>query len=178
MVIADAKFVLGADHSERLHSADLGLLDLEIARKNGPDSGEKHLLACSHVRSAANHGYQFARTVIDLGNVEMIRIRMHHAFLHLRNNDLRTQFLFLGNRIHLNAYGCHGIRYLLRRKTALEIFLQPTVRKFHICSIFYFQCYPAMSSGLKREAANSFLSKTLRSSTPSPIPMNLIGIFI
>ena len=136
MVIADAEFILGANHSERLHSADLGLLDLEIARKDGPDPGEKDLLAGSNVRSAADHGDQFTSTVIDLGNVEMVGVRMHDAFLHLRDNDLRTQFLFLGNRIHLNAYGCHGIRYLLRSQTALEIFLQPTVRKFHICSIF------------------------------------------
>ena len=76
VVIADAEFIFGADHAERLDSTDFGLFDLEVAREDGSYSGEEYFLPCSDVRGAADHGQRLSGTVIDLGDVKMVGIRM------------------------------------------------------------------------------------------------------
>ena len=134
-----AQLVLGAYHTERLHAPDLGLLYLEVSGKHGPDLRKKDFLPGRHVRRTADHGKGLARTVIDLGDMQMVRIRMVFAFQHFRHDDSGKSagnlFLLL-HPVNLDAYRSHGIRYLLRGQLAFQIILEPIVTEFHIFSNF------------------------------------------
>ena len=131
VVIADAEFIFGADHAERLDSTDFGLFDLEVAREDGSYSGEEDFLPCSDVRGAADHGQRFSGTVIDLGDVKMVGIRMGCALENTGDNHTGKTagnlFLLL-YRIHLDSYVRHCISYLLRSEIRHKIVFKPVVR--------------------------------------------------
>ena len=70
---AYSELVLCADHAERLHPAYLRLLYLEVLTEHRADSGKKHLLSCSHIRSPAHHLEQLpAVTGVQSGYVQMV----------------------------------------------------------------------------------------------------------
>ena len=126
MVVADSELAFGADHSERFHATDLGLLDLEVTRKHGSDTCEEHFLAGGHVRSATDNGQRLARAIINLRDVKVVGIRMRLALKHLRDNDSRESarnLLLLLDSVNLDSYSCHSIRDLLRSKIGFKIIL-------------------------------------------------------
>ena len=121
---AYSKFVFGADHAEAVHSADFGLLDLEISGEDGPETGKEHLLARCHVGGAANHGEGLRGAVIYGGDMEVVAVRVRLAGENLRNyNALEAAFNhFPGfNAVYFNADGSHGLRHFLRGEAALQI---------------------------------------------------------
>ena len=104
---AYSKFILCAYHSETLHAADLGLLDLEVSGEDGAKACKENLLACSHVGSAAHYGKGLRGTVVDGGDVKVIGVRMCFTGKNLsHHNALEAAFNhFLGfNAVHLYAY--------------------------------------------------------------------------
>ena len=141
---ADSQLVLGTDHSEGLHAADLGFLDLEIAREHGSDAGEEHFLACRHVRGAADDRQRFTGSVIHGGDVQVIGIGMRFASEHLGHHhagQAAGHRLRLFYAIHLDTDRGHCIRNLLRSHVHLKIILEPIVRKLHICNSVLFQIF-------------------------------------
>ena len=135
MVGTDAQFILRADHAERFHTADLGFFDLEIAREDRPDAGEKDFLASRHVRGTTDDLDKFRGAVIYLGDMQVIRIRMIHALHHFRHDHTSQtagNFFLLRYGIDFDADGGHRIRHLLRGQVAFQVFFEPTVSKFHI----------------------------------------------
>ncbi len=136
MVIADSEFILGADHAEGFHAPDLRLLDLEAAREDGADPGEKDLLACRYVWSSADHGQRLGSPVIHRRDVQMIGIRMGFAgkyFSDHHSGQSAGNFLLLLHGIHLNADRRHRICDLSGAEIGFQIILEPIVRKFHVC---------------------------------------------
>ena len=104
---ANSQFILCAYHSEALHAADFGLLDLEISGKDGAQAGKQHLLARRHVGRAANHGEGLRGAVIDRGDMEMVTVRVRLTGKHLRHyNPLKAAFnhFLCFNAVYLNAY--------------------------------------------------------------------------
>ena len=98
MAGAYSKLILCADHAEALHTADLGLLDLEVSGEGGAKAGKENLLACRHVGGAANHGDGLRGAVIDGGDVEVITVRVGLTGKDLsHHNALQAAFYhFLG----------------------------------------------------------------------------------
>ena len=130
-----AELVFRADHAERLHAAYLALLDLEVSWQHGADAGEEHLLAGGHIGSAAHDGKGLGAAVVNLRDVQMVRIGMGLAFQHFRHHhacEAAGNGFRLLQRIHLDTDGCHYVRHLLRRKVALQIIFKPVVRNLHI----------------------------------------------
>ncbi len=127
---ADAQLVLGTDHAEALHAADLGLLDLEVSGKDGAQLGEEHFLSGRHVGGAAHHLDGLGGAVVYGGHVQVVAVRMglagehlgHHHALQTAGND----FLHL-NAVYLNADGGHGLGHLIRGEVCLQILLKPIV---------------------------------------------------
>ena len=119
MVGTDAELILRADHAEGLNAADLGLLDLEIARKDRSDAGEKDFLSGRDIGSAADDRQGLSGAVIDGGDVEMVRIRVRLAGQHLRDDDAGQPagnlFLF-GDAVHLDTDVRHRVGHLRRRE--------------------------------------------------------------
>ena len=136
VAVSDAQLILGAYHSERLHAAYLGLLDLEILSKHSAYGCQQHLLAGSHVRRTADDLQQLLLSGIELCNVKMVRIRMLHA-LHDLGNDYAGKasrnLLDLFEGVHLKSNRGQGLAHLLRTELTLKVILQPVVRNLHIC---------------------------------------------
>ena len=135
VALADAEFVLGADHTEGLHAADLGFLDLEITGQHRAELGEEDLLAGGHVGRAAHHGQRLARAGIHGGDVEMVGVRVRLAGQHLGHHDpgesARDLFLLL-HAVDFDADRGHRVRHFLRGQVALQILLEPIVTELHI----------------------------------------------
>ena len=123
---ADTELVLGADHAEGLDSAYLGFLDLEVSGEHGAYLRKQDLLAGCYVGGAANYGDGLAGTGIDPGDMQMVAVRMWLALKYVRHDDsgkAAGNLLGLFQRIHLYAYGCHGLRNLGGGEIALQIIL-------------------------------------------------------
>ena len=134
MAGAYAKLVLGTDHAQALDSADLGFLDLEVAREDGADLGEEDLLAGRHVGGAAYDLEQFSGAGIHLGDVQMVAVRVRLALHDLGDHDSGESagdLLGLLHTVHLDADGSHRIRDLLRAEVTLQIILEPIVTELH-----------------------------------------------
>ena len=124
MAGANAKFVLGTDHSKALHAPDLGFLNLEVSGKDGAYLGKKYFLAGGYVGRAAYHLDGLGAAVIHRGNVQVVAVRMrlagkdlgHHNALEAAGNH----FLHL-YAVHLDADGSHGLRHLVRGEVTLQI---------------------------------------------------------
>ena len=130
MAVSDTEFIFRANHTEGFHATYLGFLYLEITRKNGSESGKQDFLSGCHVRCSADYGKRLARTIIDLGNMEMVGIRMSFTlkyFRHYNAGKTAGDLFFLRYGINFNSDGCHGISNLLRRKVALKIFFKPAI---------------------------------------------------
>ena len=72
VTVSDTEFILSADHTERLDSADLGLLDFEVSRENCSKPCKENFLAGCHIRGSTDNCKEFACTIIDLSYMEMI----------------------------------------------------------------------------------------------------------
>ena len=106
--------------------------------------------------------------------MQVVRVRMLNAFHNLghdNSSQAAWNLLDLLEGINLKSDGCQGLGHCLRSEVTLKVLLEPIVRNLHIFLLLNY----SISSFEKRELTNSFLSKTLRSSIPSPIPTNLIG---
>lgn len=90
VVLTDAEFILGADHSEAFNSADLRLLELELLALEidqfRTDSCQKHLLTGSHIGSAADYLQRLTAAHVKLGDVQMVGIGVRHALQHVGDN--------------------------------------------------------------------------------------------
>ena len=76
MLFADAEFAGGAEHAHGHDAAQLGLLDLEVARQDGADRGAGDLDAGAHVRGAADDLSRRAVAQIDRRDMQLIGIGM------------------------------------------------------------------------------------------------------
>ena len=76
VLFADAEFAGGAEHAHGHDAAQLGLLDLEVARQDGADRGAGDLDAGAHVRGAADDLERFARAGIHFADVQMVGVLM------------------------------------------------------------------------------------------------------
>ena len=139
MVFTDAELVLSADHSEAFHSADLGLLELELlavdADQFRTNCSQKHLLPYGNVRSAAYHLQRLALTDVKLCDMQVVGIRVLHALQHVGHEYALepSGYLFYGfNMLDLEAGGSQYFSNFLGLKVELQIIFQPIVRNSHI----------------------------------------------
>ena len=126
VVFAETEFVVRADHSKALHSADFRLLDLEVAGEDGAHLSEKDFLPGRHIGRAADDLHGLSAAVVNGRYVEMVRIRMGFAGEHFRDHDsFQSAFdnFSLFHRVHFDADGGHRLRDLLHRKVTLQIVL-------------------------------------------------------
>ncbi len=96
---SDLQFDLRAEHAVGFDTAQLGLLDLEVARQLGTDHGERHFQARAHVRRAADY-LEGLRTVADLADAQFVGVRVlfgaqyftdHHAAEFAGDRGLQTR---------------------------------------------------------------------------------------
>ena len=143
MILADSQLVLGANHTQTLHAADLALLEFEFlavdVHQPGADGSQHNLLAGSHVGSAANHLERLAFAYIQLGDVQMVAVGMLHALQNLCHNhacQAAWNLLHGLHVLHLKAGKSQHFSHLLRSQVKLQIIFKPIVRYCHICILF------------------------------------------
>ena len=140
---AYAQFILGTYHSERLDTSDFRFLDLELravlGRKARTDFCQKHFLACRHIGSAADYLEDFTVSRIDLGHMQMIRIRMIRTFKDFGHHyPFKSSWyrLYILQSLHFKPCGSEGLRYPGGIEIRRDIFFKPTVRNLHIKIIY------------------------------------------
>ena len=83
MRLTYTEFILCADHTKRLDTAYLRLLDLEIFAKYRTYCSKKNLLSCSYIRRATNDLEKLRCACIELCYMEVVRIRVLHTLYYL-----------------------------------------------------------------------------------------------
>lgn len=88
---ADADFVLGADHAERLYAAELRFLDgeallLPCGVEGCADGGHDYGLAGGYVGGAADNLQRSLGPGVDLADVHVVAVGMRFAGEHLADN--------------------------------------------------------------------------------------------
>ena len=137
---ADAQLVLGTQHAERLHAADLRAFDLEllvaaVGVEHRTDLGAEGLQPRTAVGGAADDPQRFALADVDRRHVQMVRIGMHLARQHLADNNSRKASLDgfdLLEALDLQADLRKHLGDLLGRKVRREVAFEPVVRNIHI----------------------------------------------
>ena len=126
-------FHFGANHSETLHSANLGFLDGKLffsVIERGAHRCHYHLLSCSHIGRTADDLQRRIRPHIYRGDMQMIRIRV---FLTSQNmaDDQTSQAspnrFDLFYTAGLQTDGSERVGYLLRREGAGQVLQEPFV---------------------------------------------------
>ena len=131
------KFLRTAEHAERLHAAQLALLDLESAvRHNRADLRESCLEASAAIRRAT-HDLQRLLAIRDSGLVE-VRTLDHLAGEHFGDNEeigkrFRSGRLY---RLDLQTAARETLGQVGRGDVGnVNVFIQPTERQFHLASL-------------------------------------------
>ena len=138
VVAAGKRELLGAaEHAERLHAAQLALLDLEPAvRHDRADLRKRRLEARAAVRRAADD-LERLLAVRDRGLVQ-VRALDHLAREHL-GDDEEIGKRFRSGRLdsfHLEAAARQALGQIGRRDVGdVNVFIQPTERQFHLASL-------------------------------------------
>ncbi len=96
VLFADLQLLGRAEHAVGLDAAQLGLLDLEVARQFGADHGEGDLQARAHVGRAADDLEGLA-TVADLADAQLVGVRVLLGRQHLADDHAAER---AGNRDH------------------------------------------------------------------------------
>ena len=91
MVVANAQFILRADHAEAFDATDLGALDLELAAvvggQLGADRSQQHFLPLRHVGSAADDLQELGLTRIEFRDMQVVGIGVRDALDDFRHDD-------------------------------------------------------------------------------------------
>ena len=141
---ADPQLVLGAEHSERLHAADLAALDLErlvasFGVEHGTHRCAEHFESLAAVGGAADDPQGLRSAHVDRRYVQMIRIGMLLAGEHFAHDDAlqaAAHGLDLLERLHLQTDVREDSRHRLGRQVGGDVLFQPVVRDIHIVSNF------------------------------------------
>src|SRR3546814_12794691 len=88
-----------AKHATGFDTAELGLLDLEVARQLSTDHCKRDLQAGPHIRGSADDLKGFT-SIADLTDPKLVGIRMLHGFEDLTNNHTAEAASNGGNSIH------------------------------------------------------------------------------
>ena len=101
--IDHAEFAGGAEHALRFDAAHLRLADREAAGQRRAGQGAGDLVADLIILRAANDLAELAFAGIDLGDLELVGVRVLDGF-----HDLRDDDLVRGDALHLDAFDFHA----------------------------------------------------------------------
>ncbi len=133
VVGADADFILGANHTEALHAAKLALLDgetLVAVVEHAAQVGYDDLLACGHVRRAADYLLWLALAQVNGGYMEVIAVRMHLAcqnLTYVETFQSTLDRLYFFQSIDFETAGGQRIGCLLWREVEIDVFFKPFI---------------------------------------------------
>ena len=136
----DAQFVLGAEHAQRLHAADLRTLDLEllvaaVGVEHRTDRGAEHLESRPAVGRAADDLQRLGGPHVDCGQVQVVRIGMIGTGQDLADdNALKAAFhgFDLLEAFDFETDVRQDFGHLFGREIGRDITFEPVIRNIHI----------------------------------------------
>ncbi len=134
-----AQLILGAQHAERLHAADLAALDLEllvaaVGVEHRAHRGAQHFEPLAAVGRAAHDVERRLAAHVDRGYVQVIRVGMVLARENLADDHARESAadgLYLAEILHLETYVGEDRGDLFGRQVGVDILFQPVERYLH-----------------------------------------------
>ena len=136
----DAQLFLGAEHSERLHAADLRTFDLEllvaaVGVEHRADRGAEDFQSGPAVRGAADDLQRLGGSHVHRGDVQVVRIGVIGTGHNLADdNALKTAFhgFDLLEAFDFEADVRQDFSDLFGRKIGRDITFEPVIRNIHI----------------------------------------------
>ena len=139
MTVADAELTLGAVHATAGHTAQLRLLDREVARQRRAHHGCNDMVASIEVLRAADDlqrlrvsiGINIAGTHVDLGDPQMIGVGMRRLLEHLGSDDILERIADLVDAFNTRARQIEAIAERLEVGRHVNVLVKPLERNFH-----------------------------------------------
>ena len=134
VVVADLQLGGRAEHALGLHAAQLGLLDLEVARQLGADHGEGNLDAGTGIRRTADH-LEAGATVADLAHAQLVGVRVLFGTEDLAHHHAAELASDRDHGVHFQADHGQAGHQFVARNVRIYPAAQPLFTEFHaVCS--------------------------------------------
>ncbi|MNO98386.1 hypothetical protein D3C76_901310 [compost metagenome] len=130
VVVADLQLFRRAEHAVGFDAAQLGLLDLEVARQFGADHGKRNLQARAHVGRAAHDLEGFA-AVADLADTQLVGIGVLLGGKHFTHDDAAEYARGRNHGIDLEAGHGQTSHQLVTGNLRIYPAPQPLFTEFH-----------------------------------------------
>ena len=121
----DPELLIGAEHSVGFNAAKLSRLDLNTAGELCPDKRHADLESFPAVRSAADNVEKLASADVDLGDVEMIGVRVIMALYDLADDNLRNVAADRACSVNLKSRHGQIIAGLLSGQACINQLVEP-----------------------------------------------------
>ena len=137
---SDAQFVLGTEHAERLHAADLAAFDLEFlvaaaGVEHRAHRGAEHFQPRAAVGGAADDLQRLARADVDRGDMQVVGIGMILTGEHLAHHHARKAALDgldLLKALDLESDVGQYPGNLFGPEIGVDVAFEPVIRNIHI----------------------------------------------
>ena len=141
MTLADADFVLGANHAVGLYAAQFALLDgklLVAVVEFGTQCGDNHLLTGLDVGGAADNLFGLALSEVYGADVHVVAVGMRFAGQHFANDDaLQTSpnALYFLHAVHFQPDAGQCLCHFIGRKVEIDVLAEPFIRNIHAAKL-------------------------------------------
>jgi hypothetical protein len=135
VLVRQFELALRQQHAARLHTADLGSGEGEIAAGHMTAHGREHALhAGARIGRAAYHLHAVG-SGIHLAHAELVGVGVLLAFQHLRHFERRKRGGGIEHFLHFQPDAGQRVGDLAHARFGGEMILQPAEREFHGCAL-------------------------------------------